>query len=266
MTSNGDLVRRSLLIAGLLFGLPLFAQQPRLSNREEYGFHGPVHTVRTQVDVTRGSRSHICGKCVFDVRGDFVFRQSTDESGKNANGVASYERDELGWPTKLVSRDGEGKVVALTKFRNGPFGPLETDEWVRGKLVDKEINTYDDRGNQLTSDTYDESGNLIMGDAWRYDEHGNDIERRTRWATGECREESRYDDSGKLLEVVRYDTGGNVVMRGTFGDSEVTSWWMKPHANVSMGFVMSDTGGKHVEYSTRDDGRLNKSVSFHLGR
>ena len=110
---------------------------------------------------------HIRGNCVFDVHGNFVLQQATDGSGKNGYDPASFERDELGWPTTLVSRVGEGKMVALTKFRNGPFGPIETEEWVRGKLVDKEINTYDDRGNQLTSDTYDGCGNLVMGDAWR---------------------------------------------------------------------------------------------------
>jgi hypothetical protein len=220
-------------------------------------------------DARNGSRiasSHICGKCVFDVRGDFVLQQATDGSGKNVYDPASYERDELGWPTKLVSRDGAGKMVALTTFRNGPFGPLETENWVRGKLVDKEIDTYDERGNRLTSDSYDGDGNLTMGDTWRYNELGNEIERRTHWATGESREESRYDDSGKLLEVVKYDTGGILVLRGTFHGSEVTSWWMQPHANISMGFVMPDIGGKRVEYSTREDGRLDKLVSFHPGR
>jgi hypothetical protein len=137
MTSDGDLVRRCLLIAGLLFGLPLVAQQPRLSSREEYGLHGPVYTVRTQVEkwrnVAHGSRisgPHICGNCVFDVHGNLVLQQATDGSGKNLYDPASYERDELGWPTRLVSRDGEGKMVAVTTFRNGPFGPLETENWV----------------------------------------------------------------------------------------------------------------------------------------
>jgi hypothetical protein len=105
-----------------------------------------------------------------------------------------------------------------------------------------------------------------MGEIWRYDEHGNEIERLNRWPTGESREECRYDESGNLLEVIDYDTGGNVVLRGTFGGSDVTSWWMQPNAPFSMGFEMPNIGGKRVQYSTREDGRLDKSVSFHLGR
>ncbi len=268
-------MRPSLLIAGLLAGLPLLAQQSPMSNREEYGLHGPVHTVRTRVEklaTNSPNRSsflpgpNICGNCVFDVRGDFLLQQSTDGNSKNVYQPSRYERDELGWPTKETATDANGKVDSLTIFRNGAFGPLETQQWVRGKLVEKEIDTYDERGHRLTSDAYDSDGNLTMGDIWRYDDHGNEIERQTRWATGESREDSRYDESGNLLEVVDYDTEGNVVLRATLRGSEVTSWWMKPRANFSTGFAMPNIAGKSVVYTSREDGRLEKSVSLFSDR
>ena len=56
------------------------------------------------------------------------------------------------------------------------------------------------------------------------------------------------------------------VLRGTFHGSDVTLWWMQPNATFSVGFLMPDIRGKRVQYSTREDGRLDKSVSFHLGR
>jgi hypothetical protein len=267
--------RQTFLTVLLLAACSAFAQ-PKYSTLQNFGMNGPVRSIHTRRDIIakdprkQGQRyqpSDICTICAFNRRGN-VTENDNGWGPKGINGTTRTTYDSNEWPVETVSFDNNGDQTSRTTSINGPHGPLQSQFWSNGNLIATELHRYDENGNEIFSERKSAGGDVEYECTRRFDDHRNELEAISQGRGFYSRSLNRYRADGTLLEWLTYDHEDNLILHATFNAAGLTSWWMKPHAGVGVGFTISGSQDDTVSvgYSSREDGRVDKYEYRHDGR
>ena len=264
---------RAAMLLPLLITISAPAQQHRVTDLDSNRLKGRVRSVIVIQDfvapesVRRWYRvSDFCAKCEFDEQGWIRQRNSAVTGGKPI-GKVEVNRDALGRPLQEMSFDASGAATGRTETTYGSWGPVEVKTFSPDQTTASAIETteYSTTGQLLRTRRVDANGSVTFDISYKYDEEGRQVEQVVDTPQGLRREVRRWNDN--VSEMITYmGNDDQLVMRATFDGEQLTSWWMEPKANYGIGFsVVGGTRGQSITYSSRDDGKLEKTVYVHPG-
>jgi hypothetical protein len=259
------------------------APPPRYSDLQNFGWRGPVKSIRTTTtrvapDPRLNPKLHIFTHhgpwVVFDQAGFMVETAAGDSEG-NIKSLQRTERDLQGRVLRTLSFDADGKPTVLpeqrTERRMGPHGPLEEKHYSGDRLQHRTEKEYDADGRELENRIYDAEGRLTSHASTRYDAHGRTLEWRV--ASPEKLHVHirnrynipRYGDARDMGSREWLDADGNVIRSLALDRGRLVSYWQHPECGCegNMGFVFT---GRTVTYRFQADGSLLTEVQYHPGR
>lgn len=136
------------------------------------------------------------------------YNQTIKELDADGNLISTTQNREYSWNTadggqntkyEQVIKDENGNVVKYNfAFDSGNDGTLDS--------VYKEINEFDENGNQITEIKQHEGGSNLSIKTWEYDQNGNELSASYYWDENSdgapeatSNKVSTYDENGKLL-------------------------------------------------------------------
>lgn len=245
-SNDGELEERSTYVYGPLGKLiehELFyvvddAREKKVLTRNEKGnlvsevkYYGDEEGARTNYEYDE--KDNIVAIVNLDEEGEFVSRE---EIKYNENGGLA----------ERVILDSEKNITTRTTFNY--LSPTQIEEIEldgKGQLVSKTLNTFDEKGNELSSVQTNPQGKLISSLTNVYDENGNVIEKIYKDFYSK-RVKNEYDEKNRLVKQEIYDTTGMLVKRNAFVYDDEGN--VLEEQNYEMD---SSRGGRDRHYGTR---------------
>ncbi len=262
---------RSLTVA-LLLSCSLAAQDhlpgDEQNDRTNLGLQGPVHSsliVTTQVnpDPRDPKERHLyyfggTPWLVFDTNGWIIESAAQLIDGK-PQAVSKQARDE----------DGNYLESNARTETQGNCDRKETKRYRNGKLESHEVETYDEVGWTIRSESFYEDGRLSSETDYAFldplafhesKSYAPDGTVQLHWKT-------RSDDPIGRLDFSQYDSNGRAVLTFTAINGEVISKWQDPQwKQFSPSVVWTHTSHFSVTFVFSETGELSRTVEHHEGR
>jgi len=264
-------------LASLFFCAACLAQadshsQPRMTQAEVLGFHGPIHTQSLQSrEMAKDPRSEPKLRIrdvhkpwmVFNSSGQLVEEGDTGASGNRVIVHRTYDASGQAVETEIVG-DKETRRLRIERTE-GPAGTTETKTYNDDKLVGTIVNSRNEKGDGGEGKAFDSQGALTHYSRGHRDEASQTNE---VWgANGKfvSHVERRYGSNKDLIQVSRYDESGKLVSDLSFSRGKLTSFWQDPNCNCTNGAAFN-LGDITISYRTEKDGKLYKEIQHHKGR
>jgi len=238
------------------------------NDRTNIGLQGPVHTsliVTAQVNPDP--------------------RDMKDRHVYYFTGTPWQVFDRNGWVIESASQVIDGKPQAITKQARDKDGGFpesglrtetegncerkETKRYRSGKLESHEIETYDELGWSIHSETFYEDGRLSSETDYTFldpiafhesKSYAQDGTVALHWA-------SRSDDPIDRYDFSQYDSSGRTVLTFTTLNAEIISKWRSPQWNQSSpAIVRTRLSHFSTTFVFSETGELNRTVEDHEGR
>jgi hypothetical protein len=161
------------------------------TDREKNGFKGPVHTVRTEIEVSpsRAYRVNPGGLELLEI--------FTSEYDGQRNLYELFTFDESG--RLLEEASSERSLIEQESFRF--------------------VYTYDDAGRIARRDEYDQAGSADGKTLYSYDSEGRKVEETYYSAKGNGTRHTKYDQRGNAVEMICYGPDEEITSKNTWESS-----------------------------------------------
>ena len=161
------------------------AQTDKRTEAQIFGFEGPVKSAVTNVENYGIEFQQPEGPAIvipegfrdieFDLRGNMIKAGEILPNGEFFGTIIQNIQDGDGKITQRISTDfASGQLSSQVWF--GPFGVTESDSYISGKLYQRAICTYEDRGFLTDCATLDEKGTAVEERLIRKGEDGQVLE------------------------------------------------------------------------------------------
>jgi hypothetical protein len=219
--------------------MPSFGAGKKWTQAENMGFAGPIKAASTtcqtfmqqpaQPDGQAIIYQHTCGEYEFDKDGNQV-RSGWMTDGHFSGSVEHRILDGLGRVQEEIWENEKGDVISRHVYTNGPAGNVQDDSYMNGKLVNSTTRTYDDRGNDIESNSYKPDGSLESRYWSRFDERGNELESVTEGPGDIYYDVIRtYNQkTGHLESFTSLNRSGSMRLWLRVNDDTVLSFWQQP--------------------------------------
>ncbi len=245
-TTDGELEERSTFVYGPhgklveheLFYVVDDAREKRVLTRNEKGYL--LSEVKYYGD-EEGSRTNY----EYDQKDNIVAIINLDEEGVFVS-REEVKYDDKGVIVERVMIDSDNKVVSKTTFNYlsaTQIEEIETD--AKGQLTSKTMNTFDDKGNELSTVQTNPQGKLISAISNVYDDRGNIVEKIYKDFYSK-KVKNEYDDLNRLIKQEIYDNTGMLVKRNAYVYDDEGN--VLEEQNYEMD---SSRGGRDRHYGTR---------------
>jgi len=272
---------RAVLIAGqgallatfVLMACGVSAQNPhQTTERENWGFHGPVRSALTVVhklnpdprpaDKRKLELVQNADWKVFDVQGRTTeFATSADADRIVATAKCTYAVD----GARHCTNDPGPQYQVLTKEIVLPDGSHQITSYLDSKLLSTKIALYDSAGREVSYRFYDDKGKLVSEgsvrcgagtevDVSKMYEKGSLVSHTETWATASTIERREFAADGHVLWYLQLDDDGELI----------SSWYKvgyKPRmgSQASLGIMRPDIWVIY-KFDEQGSGRLEKTV------
>lgn len=193
-----------------------------------------------------------------------------DRSGWTIESAAEMVNGKPQSVTKQArDKDGNYLAAGLRTETQGNCDRKETKRYRNGKLESREIETYDELGWSIHSESFYEDGRLSSETDYTFldpiafqesKSYASDGTVQLHWA-------SRSDDPIDRLDFWQYDSSGRTVVTFTVVNAEFVSTWRDPKWNQSGPAVVRT---RLLHFSTTfgfsETGKFSRTVEHHEGR
>jgi hypothetical protein len=181
----------------------------------KYNIYGNILEEDQYSDEEKLSRKSLY---IYDDKGNNIEEERYNEEGKK-EGKTFYKYDDKGNEIEGIWYDEKEEInVKIQTQYKGKNKKLEWLVYSPDGSFSRNVNKYDDKGNNIERVQYNKNEKFNLKLSWKYDKKGNKLEESEYDNNGILKGKKlyKYDDKGKLIELTDFNKHGNLKIKTVY--------------------------------------------------